>query len=186
MSKPPTCPVGVQQRDVGDAADVDHRPIFTGRAKGGGMERRHQWRCFTTGGHVATAEVGHHVDARGFGDATRVPDLDGVGQRLARPVQYGLAMAADGAHVSCGQCRIAAAMRTAAAPKSSPIAASSAPNSSRSQRAGSATPPSGAPRFGRIVDWIAPRTLKRPPEFPAARLQRRPCWFRRQGRHRAS
>ena len=39
------------------------RDVSPGRAEQRAVERRHQRRALAAGGHVAAAEVGHHVDA---------------------------------------------------------------------------------------------------------------------------
>ena len=84
QSKPSTAPSAPQQRQVGDAAEVEHgdasRPA---RPNSGAVEGRHQRRALAAGRHVAAAEVGDHVDAGQLGQQRGVVEL----QRVARAVE---------------------------------------------------------------------------------------------------
>ncbi len=105
--------VGVQQRQVGDAAEVEHGHLLPRQGEAGGVEGRHQRCALAAGGQVAAAEVADHVDAAGLGQRSAVVELHGVGLRdpgRRRAVPHGLAVRADrahlgGGHAGCGQQR---------------------------------------------------------------------------------
>ena len=70
----------MQNGDVGDAADVGHYPRLPGLGKQRSMKRRHQRRTFASGGHIAAAEIGHHIDAGALGDDVGIADLQAEGR----------------------------------------------------------------------------------------------------------
>ncbi|KAG1252548.1 hypothetical protein G6F68_011736 [Rhizopus microsporus] len=86
---------GRQQRDVGDAAQIEDGAAML-RAEDRGVEWRHQRCTLAACGHVAAAEVRHHVDAGQFRQQGRRIELHGIA--AVRPVPDGLAVRADGGH----------------------------------------------------------------------------------------
>jgi hypothetical protein len=64
------------------------------------MKRRHQRGAMAAGSHIATAEVGHHVDAGQLGQQRMVANLQGI--TGMRGMADGLA-AADGAMAAAGR-----------------------------------------------------------------------------------
>ena len=93
--------VGVQNGDVGDTAYVgnDPYPVWIGEQRG--MKRWHQRRAFTTGGDIAAAEIGHHIDAGTLGNDVGIADLQTERRRAARLMPQRLTMAADGTYFAC-------------------------------------------------------------------------------------
>ena len=96
---------GYQPRQVGDAADVQHHPRFGGAGKHRLMECGHQWCALATGGDVAAAKIGHHVDAAQLGQPRRRIELHGVAGM--RGMADGLAVAADRGNLPGGQAGLA-------------------------------------------------------------------------------
>src|SRR4029434_10881191 len=60
-----------QVRDVGDAADIDDRPVMTAPEERG-VKSGHQRRTLPAGGDVAAPEIGDDGHAGPLGDARRV------------------------------------------------------------------------------------------------------------------
>jgi len=85
--------VAGQPRHVADAADVHHHARLARVAEHGVVERGDERRALASRGHVAAAEVGHHVDAGVLREPRGIVDLDGEAQVRAMP--HGLPMAAD-------------------------------------------------------------------------------------------
>ena len=97
QSKPSVVPSASMRREVGDAAEVEHRDGATRRCEHGAMEGRHQRRALAAGRDVAAAEVGDDVDAGQLGEQRRRVELHRVAGavELARPMPHRLAVAAD-------------------------------------------------------------------------------------------
>ena len=91
--------VAGQQAQVGDTAQVEHRPVLAAAAEHRQVEGRHQRRTVPAGGHVAAAEVGHRGDAGQFGDAVGITDLPGEGGAGGGTMADGLPVRADRPHL---------------------------------------------------------------------------------------
>ncbi len=86
-----------QQREVGDAAEVEHRAVLARRRQQGRVQRRQQRRAVAAGGDVAAAEIGDGGDPGAFGDEVAVAELQGerespVVRGAVRAVAHGLAV----------------------------------------------------------------------------------------------
>ena len=66
-----------QQGGIGDAANVDDRPVDSRPRKCGGVESRRQRRALAPGGDIPAPEVGNRGDAGGLGDGVGVTKLQG-------------------------------------------------------------------------------------------------------------
>ena len=89
--------LAVEERQVGDAAEVEHRDRRGWASEHRAVEGRHEWRTLAAGGDVATAEVGDDIDAGQLGEQRWRVQLNGVAEtvELARTVPDGLAVATD-------------------------------------------------------------------------------------------
>jgi hypothetical protein len=134
VSNPRTSPGHRQQRQVGDAAEVEHGAIFDRIGERIGVERRHQRRALAAGGDVAAAEIGDGVDAGGFRDHVGVAQLQREGRGAQRPVPQRLPVRADRAHLPAST-PASFSSACAASAKAWPGGVSSSPSSSRSTRA---------------------------------------------------
>ena len=94
-----------QQREIGDAADVEDRGGLPGPRKARRVEGRHQRCALAAGGHVAAAEVADHGDAAQLGQQSTVHQLQRVAATVefARPVAHRLPMGADRVDLRCRQ-----------------------------------------------------------------------------------
>ena len=92
--------IRTQQRQIGDAAQVEHRDGFPRHRKARRVEGRDQWRTLPARGHVAAAQVADHVDAGQLGEQRPVQQLAGVAGAVefARAVPDRLPVGADGLH----------------------------------------------------------------------------------------
>jgi hypothetical protein len=77
--------IGMQQRDIGNAAEVEHRTGLPRLREAGGVEGRHQRCALPAGGDVAAAEIAHHVDAGQFGQPCAVEELQRVARAVVQP-----------------------------------------------------------------------------------------------------
>ena len=80
--EPADLAIGMQDADIADAADIHHHPRLPRSSELRVMKGRHQRRPLATGGHVAVAKIGDHVDAAQLGQQRRV-------QALARVAKFG-------------------------------------------------------------------------------------------------
>jgi hypothetical protein len=98
--------VAPQHADVGHAADVQHRHCFARSREPCRMEGRYQGCTLSAGGHVAAAQVAHHIDAAEFGQQRAVEQLQRVSGavELTGAVAHGLAMRAHCPHLIGRQC----------------------------------------------------------------------------------
>jgi hypothetical protein len=90
-------PAGLEQRQVGHAAQVEHGAVFPGGGEHGRMEAGHQRRALAAQRHVPAPKVRHHRNAGARRNPVRVADLQREGRRAAGPMTQRLAVAADGA-----------------------------------------------------------------------------------------
>ena len=98
---PASSPSGAQQRDVGDAADVEHAYAFRRAAPNQAWWKKGASGApWPPGRDVAAAKVGDHGDARQFRQQRRLAQLERVAGAVEflRPVAHGLAVGADGPH----------------------------------------------------------------------------------------
>ena len=65
-----------QVGDVGEAADVDHHTMLPGATEGCRVKSRHERRSLAACGQVAIPEIGDDVDAREFGQQSRIDNLN--------------------------------------------------------------------------------------------------------------
>jgi len=92
-------PIGREDGQIGDAADIDDDAGLVGRAENGLVKSRHQRRTLTAGSHITRTEVADHGDAGQLGEQGMVADLQRVPE--FRAVADGLAVVADGGDVFC-------------------------------------------------------------------------------------
>ena len=93
--------VPVDDRDVGDAAEVQHHALAAGGAEQGPVEQGGQRRALAAGRDIGAAEVADRADAGALRDQGGAAQLDGLGARPGRRVPDRLAVRADGAD-ACG------------------------------------------------------------------------------------
>ena len=87
--------VARDQRQVADAAQVEHRTVFVAGTQHRQVEGRHQRRALAAGRHIAPAEIGRRGNAGVFGDPAGVADLPGKGRVGLWPVADGLPVRAN-------------------------------------------------------------------------------------------
>ena len=81
-----------QQREVGDAAEVEHGAVFARVVQHRSVEGGHERRALAAGRDIAAAEVGDGVDAGAFGDDVAVAELPGEGMPRRGAMAHRLAM----------------------------------------------------------------------------------------------
>ncbi|MNV32873.1 hypothetical protein D3C71_1242230 [compost metagenome] len=91
--------VARDQGQVGDAPQVEDRPVFVGGAQHRQVEGRHQRRAMPARGHVAAAEIGHRGDPCRFGNPVGIAKLHRERRIAQRPVPHGLPVRADRPHL---------------------------------------------------------------------------------------
>ena len=88
-----------QQREVRDAAEVEHGARFVRVVQHRRVESGHERRALSAGGEIAAAEIGDGVDARAFGDDVAIADLPGERMCRRRSVPDRLSVRTDRAHI---------------------------------------------------------------------------------------
>mmetsp|Transcript_49002 Transcript_49002/g.115063 ORF Transcript_49002/g.115063 Transcript_49002/m.115063 type:complete len:255 (+) Transcript_49002:2072-2836(+) len=93
-------PIGEQQAQVGDAAEVEHGHVLARHAENGPVEGRHQRCALAAGRDVAAAQVADNIDASLLGQQRAVQQLGRVALDAAGPVAHRLAVGTDGANLA--------------------------------------------------------------------------------------
>ena len=192
VSKPRTCAIARQQREVGDAAEVEHRAVFVDASCSNAA-----WKAGTSGAPWPPAATSRRrksatvVDAGAFGDDVAVAELPGERRCAAcGSVADGLAMRADRADLASP--RLPASRATACA--ASANASRPARRGRRARRATCTSPPwpsatrrarrlRPSARCGRATSSQA-RARRRRSAPARHRCRRR--WCRRSGQGRAA
>ena len=101
QSKPIVVATPMQDRQVGDAAEVEDRHGRIGSAEHGAMKGRNERGSSAAGGDVAAPEVRDDIDAGSLGQQSRRVELNGVADaiELAGAMAHRLAVSADGANL---------------------------------------------------------------------------------------
>ena len=97
-------PVGMQDREVGDATDIEQAQGLTRLAEPGAVKEGGQRRTLPARRHIAAAKVGHDIDAGEFGQQGRLTQLNRVAGAVKGlgAMAHGLTMRTDGPHLGRG------------------------------------------------------------------------------------